>query len=90
MHHNQPINSNSSYKPASSTNEADLNSKISTSCTNIGDGSDQISPLLKIKVQNTDGKVKRKYTKSKKSTKGRSKVYGEGGEDLEGLGEEER
>jgi hypothetical protein len=45
-------------------------------------------PLLKIKSANTDGKVKRKYTKSKKGTKVRSKIYDEGGaadEDLEGL-----
>lgn len=69
-----------------------MHSKVSTSCTNIG--ADQITPLLKIKSANTDGKAKRKYTKSKKGHKGRSKIYDEGGgaldEDLEGLDEEQR
>lgn len=74
------------YKP-SSQNEVDMHSKVSTSCTNIA--GDQIMTLLKIKSANTDGKIKRKYTKSKKGTKVRSKIYDEGGgaldEDLEGL-----
>lgn len=49
-------------------------------------------PLLKIRSANTDGKVKRKYTKSKKGNKIRSKIYDEGGgaidEELEGLDQE--
>ena len=69
-----------------------MHSKVSTSCTNIA--GDQIMPLLKIKSANTDGKVKRKYTKSKKGNKVRSKAYDEGGgaidEDLEGLDQEQR
>lgn len=63
-----------------------MHSKVSTACTN-GE-----QPLIKIKHSSTsDGKVKRKSTKTKKGAKGRSKAFGEGGlEDTEGLDEEER
>jgi len=61
--------------------EVDMHSKVSTACTN-GENA-----LIKIK-QTSEGKSKRKSTKTKKGAKGRSKAYGEGLEDLEGLDEE--
>lgn len=64
--------------------EVDMHSKVSTACTNGGDQS------LLIKIKASEGKSKRKSTKTKKGAKGRSKAYGEGLDDVEGLDEEQR
>ena len=73
----------SSLKPQES--ELDMHSKVSTACTN-GE-----HPLIKSKQSSTtDGKSKRKSTKSKKAAKARSKGYGEGIDDTDCLDEEQR